>query len=75
MAEVNQDFLSPKNLIRDNQLVLDGALLSNSTKFAVQCLNLPWSLEGMKAQGGISDAEYNQVLIYLEYDGQACSLL
>ncbi|OQD70482.1 hypothetical protein PENDEC_c023G06202 [Penicillium decumbens] len=60
MAEVNQDFLSPKNLIRDNQLVLDGALLSNSTKFAVQCLNLPWSLEGMKAQGGISDAEYNQ---------------
>lgn len=57
---VDQNFLSPRDLLLNGQICLDGPLISDATKFAVECLNLPQSVDAICERAGITRDVYNQ---------------
>lgn len=60
MATVDQHFLSPRDLLQNGRICLDGPLISDATKFAVECLNLPQSVDAICERAGITKEVYNQ---------------
>jgi hypothetical protein len=59
MTIVDQHFLSPRDLLQNGQICLDGPLISDATKFAVECLNLPQSVNAICERAGITRDVYN----------------
>ncbi|KAJ5592211.1 hypothetical protein N7537_009115 [Penicillium hordei] len=59
MTTVDQRFLSVRDLLQDGRICLDGPLISDATKFAVECLNLPQSVDTICERAGITRDVYN----------------
>ncbi|KAF3482828.1 uncharacterized protein GIQ15_02152 [Arthroderma uncinatum] len=56
---VDKNFLSPRDIVHDGQVCLNGPRIMNGTKFAIACLNLPQSVSGIRERAHIDDKTYN----------------
>ncbi|GFF40815.1 hypothetical protein IFM46972_06339 [Aspergillus udagawae] len=58
MTTVDRHFLSPRDLLQNRRICLDGPLISDATRFAVECLNLPQSVDAICERAGITHEVY-----------------
>ena len=55
-------FLTPRDIVADNgTLRLNGPLIADSTRFAMQCLKQPQTADAIRAVAGIDVPTYNYV--------------